>query len=112
MGQPRSWPSAGHQEDWLREKGKLLGVLADTLADSLRMDFPPVPSHCQLPVFGYITPVAADFVRRRIWMDDSLTAYLRVQLHINMLRTYGFLASYGGDKSDKGRFIDQILSAP
>jgi hypothetical protein len=112
-GNKRAWKTAGEQEDWLREKGKLLGIVAETLANGLREEFPVLPAQVEYLIFGFITPVAAEYTRRSIFSNSTLTDYQKQMLELFAMRTYSYVIDlYGGDMSDPERCIYEILNTP
>lgn len=113
MSQLKTWRTAGEQEDWLRTRGKLLGFVAQTLANSLRMDCPPVPARLEHFVHDHITPVSAEYIRRETWRDSTLTEYQKLQLHGYTIRTYAYVSTrHKGDLSDPGRCMEEIVRTP
>lgn len=64
-------------------------------------------------MFGYITPVAAEYVRRAIWRDATLSVYEKVQIYIFTIRTYSYVINhYRGHLPNAEQCIDEILDAP
>jgi len=109
----RIWKTAGEQEDWLRTKGKLLGFTTEVLANRLRGEFTALPAQVIHLVFGYVTPVAAEYVRRAIWRETILSAYEKAQLYMFTVRTYAYVIShYGGRFPNVQKCIDEIVHAP
>ena len=113
MPEGRTWKTAGEQEDWLKTKGKLLGVITAGLANRLRDDFPTLPPQVVHLVFGYITPVAAEYVRRAIWRNTTLSVYEKAQLYSFTLRTYAYVIDrYKGHFGNVEQCIDEIVHGP
>jgi hypothetical protein len=111
MTDGRKWRSAGEQEDWLRAKGKLLAYVTEVLATRLRNAFRGVPGKAEQYVAGYCTPVAAEYVRRAIYRDQSLSEYEKAQLHLFTFRMYDFVIShYGGRLPDAAECIEELLN--
>lgn len=113
MPEGRTWKTAGEQEDWLRTKGKLLGYITEVLANRLRDEFPTLPGQAIHLVFGYITPVASEYVRRAIWGDTALSKYQKQMLELFTLRTYDYVIShYRGRLPNAEQCIDELLDTP
>lgn len=113
MPEGRTWKTAGEQEDWLRTKGKLLGYITEVLANRLRDEFPTLPGQAIHLVFGYITPVASEYVRRAIWRDATLSKYQKQMLELFTGRTYAYVIShYRGHLPNAEQCIDELLDAP
>jgi len=113
MPEGRTWKTAGEQEDWLRMKGIILGYITQVLANRLRDEFPTLPAQVVHLVFGYITPVAAEYVRRAIWRETTLSVYQKQMLHLFTLRTYAYVIShYKGHLPNAEQCIDELLDAP
>lgn len=109
----RTWKTAGDQEDWLRTKGKILAYMTEVLANRLRDEFPSLPAQVVHLVYGYITPVAAEYVRRAIWRETTLSDYQKAQLHIFTLRMYAYVIShYRGHLPNAEQCIDELLDVP
>lgn len=93
--------------------GKLLGFASEALAKRLRDEFPPLPARVEHLIFGFITPIAAEFVRRVVWRTSTLTTYEKVQLYMFMLRAYAFIIrEYGNRFEPTEEVIDAVVRAP
>lgn len=113
MPEGKTWNTAGEQEDWLRTKGKILAYMTEVLANRLRNEFPSLPAQVVHLVYGYITPVAAEYVRRAIWRETTLSVYQKAQLHIFTLRMYAYVIShYKGRLPNAAQCINELLDAP
>lgn len=114
MPEGRTFRSAGEQEDWLRTKGKLLAFITEVLANRLRIDvFAALPAQVEYLVFGYITPVAAEYVRRALWRDTTLSLYQKQMIYLFMLRMYTYIKShYRGHFPNVEQCIDEIVHTP
>lgn len=113
MPEGRTWHNVSDQEDWLRTKGKILAYITEVLANRLRYEFPSLPAQVVHNVYGYITPVAAEYVRRAIWRETTLSEYEKAQLHIFTLRMYAYVIShYKGHLPNTEQCIREILAAP
>lgn len=113
MPERRAWKSANEQEDWLRTKGKILAYMTQVLANRLRSEFPSLPAQTVHLVYGYITPVAAEYVRRAIWRETTLSEYEKAQLHIFTLRMYAYvIGHYKGKLPNAEQCIDELLDVP
>jgi hypothetical protein len=113
MPEGRRWKNASEQEDWLRAKGKVLGFTTQALANRLRDQFPSLPVQVWHTVHGYITPVAAEYVRRTIWRETILSDYEKAQLHVFTLRTHAYVIShYKGHLPNAEQCIAELLAAP
>jgi hypothetical protein len=109
MPEGRTWGTAFEQEDWLRMKGNILGYITEVLANRLRAEFPRLPAQVIHLMFGYITPVAAEYVRRAIWRDTTLSEYEKAQLHIFTLRAYAYvIGHYRGHLPNAERCINEM----
>lgn len=109
----RTWNSAGEQEDWLRTKGKILAYITQVLANRLRAEFPSLPAQVVHLVFGFITPVAAEYVRRAIWSETTLSEYQKAQLHIFTLRMYAYVIGHcKGRLPNAEQCIVELLDVP
>lgn len=113
MPEGRAWKSVSEQEDWLRTKGKILAYITEVLANRLRDEFPSLPTQAVHNVYGYITPVAAEYVRRAIWRETTLSVYEKAQLYTFTLRMYAYVIShYKGNLPNVEECIDQLLAVP
>jgi len=113
MLEGRTFKSAGEQEDWLRTKGKILAYITEVLANRLRDEFPSLPAQVVHLVFGYITPVAAEYVRRAIWRETALSLYQKAQLYLFTLRMYAYVIShYKGHLPNAEQCIEELLDVP
>ena len=92
MPNVKTFSSAADQENWLESTANLLAILTEVLANRLRGHFLSLPARAVVPVCGYITPVAAEFVRRAIWSDSLLSSYQKAQLFLFMLGSYEYVA--------------------
>lgn len=116
----RTWETADEEEDWLTINGAMLAYITQDLANRLRDEFPSLPAQVVLPVYGYVTPVAAEYVRRAIWCETTLSFYQKAQLHGNTVDMYGYLISRYKDliRRNKGHLpsaeqcIDELLAGP
>ena len=113
MSEGRTFKTASEQEDWLRTKGKLLAYTTEVLANHLCDEFTTLPAQVEHLVFGYITPVAAEYVRKAIWRETTLSVSQKVQLHIFTLRMYDYVIShYRGRLPNAEQCIDELLDSP
>jgi len=113
MPEGRAWKNVNEQEDWLRTKGKILAYITQVLANRLRSEFPSLPAQVVHLVYGYITPVAAEYVRRAIWRETTLSLYEKAQLHIFTLRMYAYVISqYKGSLPNAEQCMDELLDVP
>lgn len=105
----RTWETAGEQEDWLRMKGKILGYITQVLANRLRDEFASLPAQVVHLVYGYVTPVAAEYVRRAIWRETALSVYQKAQVYIFTIETYAYMISrYRGRLPMAEQCIDEM----
>jgi len=113
MPEGRTWKNVREQEDWLRTKGKILAYITEVLANRLRDEFPSLPAQVVHNVYGYITPVAAEYVRRGIWRETTLSEYEKAQLYIFTLRMYAYMIShYKGHLPNPEQCIRELLNVP
>lgn len=113
MLEGKTWKTAGEQEDWLRTKGTLLGYITEVLANRLRDEIPTLPAKAEYLVFGYITPVASEYVRRAIWGDTALSEYQKQMLELFTVRTYDYVINhYRGHLPNAEQCIDELLGMP
>lgn len=113
MPEGKHWKTAGEQEDWLRTKGKLLGYISEVLANRLRDEISTLPAKAEYLVFGYITPVASEYVRREIWGDTALSEYQKQMLELFTVRTYDYVINhYRGHLPNAEQCIDELLDTP
>jgi len=103
--------TAAELEDWLRAKGKFLGYSSEVLANGLRAQFPSLPVQAVANVYGYITPVAVEYVRRCVYREKELPDYEKAQLYLFTLRAYSHVIDrYRGHLPNPEICIPEIMN--